>query len=328
MHCFFIHILSPPFISSYLIVEGAFYKNQAVYYGWVLEYNKSMKTGTVALIGRPNVGKSTLVNNVIGQKVAITSPKPQTTRFPIEALYRDDRGQIIFIDTPGIFNKAKNTLAKTINKRTLNRLNNDIDIFIYIVDHSRKRDFEEAKVLGIVRKIQKPKILVINKIDIKDPTFLPQYKFLEEEFENIVSVSALKKTHLKSLLNKIYEYLPEKDKIEEIAPRAHPALNIDSKIFLSELIREKVFLKTRKELPYTTTVVIDEIVERSPALTYIKARILTTDDKYKRILIGERGRRIKEIGSMARRELELATDKKIYLDLTVDVDRHWITTLT
>lgn len=287
-----------------------------------------MKTGIVALIGRPNVGKSTLVNNVIGQKISITSPKPQTTRFPIEALYRDDRGQIIFVDTPGIFNKAKNTLAKTINKRTFNRLNDDIDIFIYIVDQSRKRDFEEAKVLGIVRKIKKPKILIINKIDIKEPTFLPQYKFLEEEFKDIVSISALKKTHLKSLLNMIFEYLPEKDKIEEIVPRAHPALNIDSKIFLSELIREKVFLKTHKELPYTTTVVIDEVIERSPTLTFIKARILTTDDKYKRILIGEGGRRIKVIGSMSRRELELATGKKIYLDLSIDVDRHWISTLT
>lgn len=286
-----------------------------------------MKAGTVALIGRPNVGKSTLVNSIIGQKVAITSPKPQTTRFPIHALYQDDRGQIIFVDTPGIFDKANDPLAKKINKKSLNSFDDEIDVILYIVDHTRKRDFEEAKVLGLVRKSDKPKILVINKMDKKDPTFLPQYKFLEDEFTDIFYISALENKHISLLIDKLFEYLPEKKEFIDSSEFVFPALNMDSKTYLSEIIREKVFLKMRKELPYTTTVLIDEIVERNENLTYIKARILTTNDKYKKMLIGEKGRRIKEIGSMARRELELATSKKIYLDLTVETDKHWIQTL-
>ena len=287
-----------------------------------------MKAGTVALIGRPNVGKSTLINNIIGQKVAITSPKAQTTRFPINALYEEEQGQIIFIDTPGIFNKAEDALSKKINKKTLSMLNAEVDIFLYIVDHTRKRDFEEAKILGIMRKIDKPKILVVNKIDIKDPTFLPQYEFLKDEFKDFFYVSALTNKHIKPLIDKIFEYLPEKDKIINSENHVYPALNIDSKTFISEIIREKIFLKTRKEVPYTTTVIVDEITERNKQLTYIKARVLTVDDKYKKILIGENGRRIKEIGSMARRELELATSKKIYLDLHVETDKHWVQTLS
>ena len=286
-----------------------------------------MKAGTVALIGRPNVGKSTLVNSIIGQKVAITSPKPQTTRFPIHALYEDERGQIIFVDTPGIFDKAKDALSKKINKKTLSAMENEVDMIIYIVDHTRKRDFEEAKVLGLVRKVDKPKILAINKVDIKKPTYLPQYKFLEDEFKDIFYISALTNKHVGPLLDKIFEYLPEKKQLIDRSEYVYPALNIDSKTYLSEIIREKVFLKMRKELPYTTTVIVDEVIERNELLTYIKARILTTDDKYKKMLIGQSGRRNKEIGSMARRELELATSKKIYLDLTVETDKHWVQTL-
>lgn len=286
-----------------------------------------MKSGTVLLIGRPNVGKSTLVNAIIGQKVAITSPKPQTTRFSIHALYQEERGQIIFIDTPGIFNKAKDALARTINARSKNALQEDIDVVLYMVDPTRHRDFEESKVLGLVRKIKAPVILVINKADIENPIYLPQYKFLEEEFPDVVTISALRTKHLKSLLHRIFHYLPEKEIVPDSIPRAHPAINMDSKIFLAEIIREKVFLKTRKELPYTTTVMVDEIVERDETHTYIRARILTTHDTYKKMLIGAGGRKIKEIGGMARKELEGATGKKIYLDLTVETDKHWISTL-
>lgn len=284
-----------------------------------------MKSGTVALIGRPNVGKSTLVNNLIGQKVAITSPKPQTTRFPIEALYEDDRGQIVFVDTPGIFNKAIDTLSKKINQQTIQGLGSEVDVVLYIVDPTRKRDFEEAKVLGIVRKIDKPKILVYNKED-EDRKYLPQYKFLESEFDTFFSISALKKNHLSPLLDKIFELLPTRGKIVDAKEYVYPALNMDSKTFLSELIREKVFLRLRRELPYTTTVVIDEIKERNDNLVYISAKIITTDNKYKKMIIGLEGRQIKVIGSMARKEIEAATNKKVYLELTVDVNRHWMET--
>lgn len=285
-----------------------------------------MKTGTVALIGRPNVGKSTLVNNLIGTKVSITSPMPQTTRFPIEALYNDERGQIIFIDTPGIFRKATDPVSKKINRKALEPFDQAVDVLLYVVDPSRDRDFEEARVLGIVRKMKVPKILVINKIDLEQK-YRPLYTFMEEEFDTVVEVSALNQKHLKTLLEAIFEKLPEGKPKVNTDDYVYPALNMDSKTFISELIREKIFLKTRRELPYTTTVVVDEIVHRTNGVTYIKARIVTTDDVYKKMIIGAGGRKIKEIGMMARKEIALATNKKIYLDLEVATDRHWVTTM-
>lgn len=284
-----------------------------------------MKYGKVLLIGRPNVGKSTFLNNLIGQKVAITSPKPQTTRFPIKALYQDGRGQIIFVDTPGLMRKTEDQLSENINKKTLQAIQEEVDLVLYMIDHTRKRDFEEARVLGIVRQINKPKILIINKIDIQDKTYLPQYKFLEEEFPYTFQISALKKLHFKPLLNKIFELLPEKKEVDkEINPNPYPIINLDAKTFIAELIREKIFLMMGEEIPYTTTVVVDEIIERNEKLTYIKAKILTTHDRYKKMLIGKNGRKIKEIGSYARKEIALATGKKIYLDLEVITDPHWM----
>ena len=291
-----------------------------------------MKQGKVLLIGRPNVGKSTFLNNLIGQKVAITSPKPQTTRFPIKALYEDERGKIIFVDTPGIFSPrgrpaAGWSLSQNINKKTFQAINEEVDVVIYMIDHTRRRDFEEAKVIGVVRKINKPKILVINKIDLQDKTYLPQYKFLEDEIPDVFQISALKKLHIKPLIQKIFDLLPEQLAINNqqstIEKHSYPLLNIDSKIFISELIREKIFLMMGEEIPYTTTVLVDQIKERSKQLTFIKARILTTSPRYKKMLIGEGGRKIKEIGSYARKEIALATSKKIYLNLTVEVDPHW-----
>lgn len=282
-----------------------------------------MRGGKVLLVGRPNVGKSTFVNNVIGRKVAITSPKPQTTRFPIKAVYEDSRGTIIFVDTPGLMGKTEDTLSKKINEKTLRTIREAVDVVIYMVDHTRKRDFEEARVLGLVRKIDRPKILVINKIDDQKKSYLPQYKFLEDEFTYVFQISALNHLHTKPLLDTIFRLLPEKKEGEIPENLVYPVLNIDSKIFLSELIREKVFLMMGEEIPYTTTVVVDNVVERNDTLTYIKARILTTNDRYKKMLIGAGGRKIKEIGSYARKEIALATGKKIFLDLTVETDPHW-----
>lgn len=286
-----------------------------------------MKEGTVLLVGRPNVGKSTFVNNVIGQKVAITSPKPQTTRFPIRGLYEEERGKVVFVDTPGIFGRAEDTLSQKINEQTLKTVNENVDVVIYMVDHTRKRDFEEAKVLGIVRKIQKPKILVINKMDLEDKSFLPQYKFLEDEFEYVFYISALLNKHIKPLLDKIFELLPEKKESTIVEEHTYPLLNIDSKTFIGELIREKVFLMMGEEIPYTTTAVVDEIAERDNGIMYVKARLITTDDRYKKMLIGKAGRKIKELGSYARKEISLAIGKKVFLDLTIETDPHWQETL-
>ncbi len=283
-----------------------------------------MKSGYVAIIGRPNSGKSTLLNNILGHKVSITSPKPQTTRLPIKAIYEDDKkGQIIFIDTPGIFAKVEDPVSKKINPLAEQTLKEGVDVIVYLIDHTRDRDVEENKTLGIVREINKPKILAINKIDIKEPSYLPHYRFMEEEFDKTVEISALYKINLNYLLDAIFELLPKGKKLMDIKSRPTPALNIDSKTFIAEIIREKAYLFLRKELPYTLTTTVDEISHKNNGITYIKARIITNADRYKKIIIGDKGRMIKEIGMAARKELQTATGKKIYLDLTVETNPHW-----
>jgi len=283
-----------------------------------------MKCGIVALIGRPNTGKSTLVNNLIGQKVSITSPKPQTTRFPIQAVYEDDRGQIVFVDTPGVYAESGNPLAKKLNTSVESELSKNISLILYLIDHTRERDLEENRVLGIVRKAQVPKIMVINKTDIKKPTHIIQYEFMKEEFSEVIEISALMHKNLNILLTKIFSYLPEGDPLVETKGMAHPGINMDSKLFVSELIREKAYLFLRKEVPYTLTVVTDEITERPNGTLYIRARILTSDDRYKKMIIGDNGYMIKEIGMATRKEMETSTQKKVFIDLTVETDPHWI----
>ena len=254
------------------------------------------KAGIVALVGRPNVGKSTLLNHLLGQKVSITSPKAQTTQFTIQAIYEDNRGQIVFVDTPGNFTDIKKA-----------------DVVLYMIDHTRERGVEENKMLGEVRKIEAPKILVINKIDIRKPSHIVQYKFMEEEVDRVVQVSALTNHNLNLLLDAIFEYLPE-------GP-AQDVKQIDSRLPISEIIREKAFLFLRDEVPYTLTVVVDEVTHRRSGTTYIKARILTSADRYKSMIIGTGGKMIKEISQAARKELETASNKKVFLDLTVETSK-------
>ncbi len=284
-----------------------------------------MKSGTVALIGRPNAGKSTLVNRIIGQKVAITSPRPQTTQFLIQAAYEDPatkskpgRGQILFLDTPGIFAKTNDPKLKEINLTAEHALTDEVNAVVYVIDPTRARGLEENRVLGVLRKIAIPKLLVFNKTDKREKNYSEQYKFLEDEFEDIVYVSALKGENINQIIDWIFEKLPEGEKLFDLEKMPNKALNISSNLFIEELIREKAFLRLRRELPYVIRVVVDEIKNRKKKdLTYIKARILAPK-KYKKMIIGEGGSKIKEIGSMSRRELEIATNRRIYLDLTVE----------
>ena len=283
-----------------------------------------MKVGTVALVGRPNSGKSTLVNNLVGQKVAITSPKQQTTQFPIYAVYESEDTQIIFVDTPGIFARLPGGQAKAQNKKVNlmaeRVLREEIDAILYIVDHTRKRGIEENRVLGILRKINIPKILVINKIDKKEPSYREEYRFMEDEFDSVVEISAIKAKNLPLLVKAILKYLKEGERTVAKEELAYPALNIDSKLYIEENIREKAFLVLRDELPYNVRITVDQVAERENGMFYIKARLITAADRYKKMIIGAGGKRIKIIGSMARRELELATSQKIFLDLTVEVE--------
>lgn len=283
-----------------------------------------MKSGVVALVGRPNVGKSTLLNTFLGQKVSITSPKPQTTRFPVQAVYEDERGQIIFVDTPGIFTKVKDQVAARINLRTEEMIEKGIDIIVYMVDHTRERADEENRVLGMVRKLQIPKIMVVNKVDIQSPTHIVQYRFMEDEFDKVIEISALENKHIPVLLDAIFERLPEAPAIVDTSTLVQPGLNLDSRTFISEIIREKAFLNLRREVPYAIAAVVDEIEERDNGVTYIKARLLTSAERYKGMIIGANGSMIREISMAARKELEVAANKKVYLELTVEVDDHWI----
>lgn len=286
-----------------------------------------MKSGRVAIIGRPNSGKSTLLNNLLGHKVSITSPKPQTTRFPVEAVFEDERGQIIFVDTPGIFGKVHDPVAAKINQIPEAVLKEGVDAVVYLVDHSRDRDVEENKIFGITRKVEVPKILAINKTDIREPSFLSHYTFMEDEFDAVVKISGLYRKNVNLLIDEIFELLPEGEKLVDHDFAPTPALNMDSKMFIGEIIREKAFLFLRKEVPYTMMAVVDEITKRKDKTMYIKGRIITSEDRYKRMIIGENGRMIKEIGQAARKELQTATNQKIFLDVTVEVNPHWYDTL-
>lgn len=283
-----------------------------------------MKSGVVALIGRPNVGKSTLLNHILGHKVSITSPKPQTTRFDIQAVYEEERGQILFVDTPGIYGRARDELSKKINPKAEEVLGMGVNLVLYIIDHTRERDFEENKALGIVRKVAVPKIMVINKIDIKTPTHIIQYKFMEDEFDAVVETSALIGKNITTLVDTIFSLLPEGSPVVDTAQMSQPGLNIDSKTFIAEIIREKAFLFLRREVPYSLTSVVDEVVERESGTLYVRGRILTTDDRYKSMIIGKGGAMIKEISMATRKELETASNKKVFVELTVETDPHWV----
>ncbi|MDD2654616.1 MAG: GTPase Era [Candidatus Omnitrophica bacterium] len=241
-----------------------------------------MKSGTVALIGRPNAGKSTLINRIIGHKVAITSPKPQTTQFSIQAVYDDSavgkkpsRGQILFLDTPGVFAKTNDPKLKEINLEAEQVLKGDVDLIVYVIDPTRERGLEENRVLGTMRKTDIPKLLVFNKSDKRGKNYSEQYKFMEDEFDDIVYVSALKGENINQIIDWIFENLPEGEKMFDVSTMPSKTLNLDSKLFLEELIREKAFLRLRRELPYMIRIVVDTVEKRKGKdLVYIKARIL------------------------------------------------------
>jgi GTP-binding protein Era len=287
------------------------------------------KFGRVVILGRPNTGKSTLINAIMSQKVAITSPMAQTTRKNTRVIFSSEKGKIIFSDTPGIINKVSDLVGKRVNTEAPKEVGR-ADVILCILDISRPKTEEENKVIGLIRKSKAKKILVYNKIDaaIGSKDHLAEYNYLEEEFDAVISVSAIKEKNIKGLIDKIFELLPEKNEkfteedIETMERKGKPVISLNSKDYIAEIIREKAYLFLRKEVPYSVNVEIDQVLDKKK-LILIKARILTTADRYKKMIIGRGGKKIKEIGYNARKELELMSSRKIFLELTVEIDRHW-----
>lgn len=275
------------------------------------------KSGMVVLVGRSNVGKSTLLNSLIGTKLAITTPKPQTTRNTIQGVIHDPRGQIVFVDTPGIFKQVPDILTAKLNERARDAFDG-IDALLYVVDPNRHVGDEEEAVHRMVKQATVPKIMVINKID-SGRQYIEEYLAWGSEFLAVIEVSALQDKNLKALVDTIMEALPYG---EPLYPEDQ-ITNVDNKFWLAEIIREKVFLGMHDEIPYSTTVEIEEITRREDGLVYIKASVLTSATRYKKMIIGDGARKIRGMGVAARKELEVVTGDRIYLDLDVQVDERW-----
>lgn len=290
---------------------------------------EKIKFGRVVILGRPNTGKSTLLNAIMNQKVAITSPLPQTTRKNMRVVYSGPRGKIIFSDTPGMMGKVEDLVGKRVNTEAPKE-SSMADVIVCLVDISRPKSDEENKVIGLIRKSRAKKVLVYNKIDVAIGTkdYLPEYNYLEDEFDKVISVSAIKSKNIKGLTNMIFDLLPErnldeiKTDIELTENKNKPVISLSSKEYIAEIIREKAYLFLRKEVPYSVNVEVEEIVDKKK-LIFIKATIYTSADRYKKMIIGKGGKKIKEIGYNARKELELMSRRKVYLELTVQIDTHW-----
>ncbi len=279
------------------------------------------RSGFVALIGRPNVGKSTLMNRLIGQKIAITSNKPQTTRNRIQTVFTDKRGQIIFLDTPGI-HKAKNKLGEfmvEVAERTLT----DADLILWLVEPSNYIGAGEQVIIEKLKKTDTPVILVINKIDkVKKEeilAFIDTYR-KELDFAAIVPVSALKGENTDHLTDTLFEYLDEGPMYyDEDTVTDQPERQI-----AAEMIREKALRNLEEEIPHGIAVLIDLMKERADGgLIDISATIICEKESHKGIIIGKKGAMLKKIGTEARREIEMMTGTKVNLQLWVKVKENW-----
>jgi GTPase len=282
--------------------------------------NKTFKSGFVSLIGRPNAGKSALLNALVGQKVAIVADKPQTTRTAIQGVVTTPEAQIIFVDTPGI-HKANSQL----NKRLMDTVRNSLeerDLLLFVADAARKFGDDDRRAIDVSRRTETPIVLVLNKVDLlKDKAALlpliEEYKAVYQ-FADYVPVSAIKKTGLEELRGVILERLPE-------GPAYFPedyVTDQPERFLAAELIREKVLLATRQEVPHSVAVMVDKW-EETPKITRIYATIRVERDGQKAIVIGTGGAMLKQIGTLARHEMEKLFGAKIYLDLHVRVEPGW-----
>lgn len=280
------------------------------------------KSGFVAIIGRPNVGKSTLLNNVMGQKIAIMSDKAQTTRNKIRAVYTDELGQIIFIDTPGI-HKPKTKLGSYMMNATLTTLS-EVDIILYLIDVTEKFGSGEQFIINKLKEVRTPVYLVLNKIDLVAPEqllpIIDQYRSLYN-FAEIIPISALQGNNISTLKEQLYKLLPE-------GPYYYPPEQIvehPERFIVSELIREKILHLTREEIPHSIAVVIETMKpgDENPNTILIQAVIYTERSSQKGIIIGKNGKMLKEIGKQAREDIERLLGSKVFIELWVKVKEDW-----
>ena len=283
--------------------------------------NENYKSGFVALIGRPNVGKSTLMNHLIGQKIAITSKKPQTTRNRIQTVYTSPEGQVVFLDTPGI-HKAKNKLGEymvQVAERTLK----EVDVILWLVEPTTFVGAGERRIAQQLQELHLPVILIINKVDTVEKGEILQaidvYRRLYE-FDDIIPISALRNRNTGDIMNCIFKYLPYGPQYyDEDTVTDQPVRQI-----AAEIIREKSLHALDAEIPHGIAVAIDRMKDRgSGNLIDIDATIICEKDSHKGIIIGKQGAMLKKIGSNARYELEKMLDSKVNLKLWVKVKRDW-----
>lgn len=278
-----------------------------------------MRSGFVSLIGRPNVGKSTLLNNILNTKVAITSSKPQTTRNIINGIYNEDDTQIVFTDTPGI-HKPNHKLGKILNKGAYLSID-DVDIVCFLVDGKSGFGKGDEYIINKLKETDKPVILVINKIDglSKEEimSLILKYKDLYD-FNEIVPVSALKGSNVNELIKVLKKYLPDEIKYYD----DEAITNRSTSFMISEIVREKVFNLTNEEVPHSVTCITERIIKDKDKYI-INVAVIVDRDSLKKIIIGKNGEMIKKIGITARKDIEKLLGKKIYLELYVKTIKKW-----
>jgi GTP-binding protein Era len=288
-----------------------------------VESPANLKSGFAVLVGRTNVGKSTLLNALVGSKIAIVTPKPQTTRDTYHGIVHRPEGQIVFVDTPGIFKTQPSKLVQNLHHKVRDALEG-IDVIVHVVDPTRAIGSEDSRVNDLVDRSVLPKILVINKLDLPDRYYRDTWMERAPKYASVVEVSALKDKNIELIIQAIFRHL-------SVGPAQYPVgqiTNVTNEFWIGELIREKLYLQTNQEVPYTASVHVEQVEDRKDKqgkpLVYIKAVVLTIDDRHQRMLIGQHARKIKEIGSAARKELEVAMNKKVFLDLDVLIDDEWM----
>ncbi len=281
--------------------------------------DKNLKSGFTTIIGRPNVGKSTLMNHLIGQKIAITSNKPQTTRNRIQTVYTSDAGQVVFLDTPGI-HKAKNKLGNymvSVAQRTLS----EVDVILWLVEPSNFIGAGEQHIIEQLKKVNTPKILVINKVDTVKKGDILQYidTYRKQlDFDEIVPVSALKGDNTDVLMDCIFKYLPYGEAFyDEDTVTDQPIRHL-----VAELIREKALRLLEEEIPHGMAVSIDAMKYKKN-IVEIDATIVCERDSHKGIIIGKAGSMLKKIGMQARPEIEDLVEMQVNLQLWVKVKKDW-----